>query len=153
MKKIPLYGKNGKDKFVLVSNEDHKKLSKYKWRLSAAGYPVRIKTKIIFMHRFIMKTPKGMCTDHINGDILNNQRSNLRICTYRENTWNKKTPKNNKTGYKGVIYYGRNFHAQIMTQFGLIQIGNFPTAIQAARAYNKKAKEWFGEFARLNIIP
>jgi len=46
-----------------------------------------------------------------------------------------------------------NFHAQIMTQFGLIQIGNFPTAIQAARAYNKKAREWFGKYARLNKIP
>ena len=40
-----------------------------------------------------------------------------------------------------------------MTQFGLIQIGNFPTAIQAARAYNKKAREWFGKYARLNKIP
>lgn len=88
--KIPLSGKNGKDKYMLVDVEDVPVIAKYKWHLSDTGYALnRSNHTNIRAHRLIMQTPQGMDTDHINGDKLDNRKSNLRICTRSDNLHNK----------------------------------------------------------------
>ena len=79
------------DKVALVDDEDYKWLNEFKW-YCAAGYAARNSPKIngkqsinIFMHREINNTPKGMDTDHISHNRLDNRKVNLRTCTCSEN--------------------------------------------------------------------
>ena len=95
MKQIPLT----KNKFTLVDDEDYELVNKYNWYFGA-GY-ARSMEKIL-MHRLIMKAKKGQMIDHIDGNGLNNQRSNLRFCTHSQNMANKKGFKNTSSKYKGV---------------------------------------------------
>ncbi len=159
MKKIQLGGhqKNSKIKgYALVDDEDFEWLNRWKWCMSKNnGYAIHdINTKKlkerIRMHRLILDTPQGMLTDHINGDKLDNRRSNLRICTMKENTRNRRMSKKNTSGYKGVRWHKRNKKWMVVIKEK--HIGQFNNKIDAAKVYNQKAKELFGEFARLNII-
>ncbi len=108
MKKIELT----KGRFALVDDEDYEWLNQWKWWVSdgeSKSYAIRRfeknkKSHLIFMHKLILNVPKGMQGDHINGNSLDNQRSNLRICTKDENNRNAKIRKDNKSGYKGVVW-------------------------------------------------
>lgn len=152
---IPL----NKGAYTIVDAADYPWLVKYKWRISERGYAQRSlakhenngKSAQVSMHREILQTPKGLFSDHINGIKLDNRRSNLRICTPHENNMNRP----NVTGvYKGVYWCKRQerWMAQIMKDQRNYYIGSFRKPEDAARAYNEKAKEMFGEFARLNEI-
>ena len=105
------------------------------------------------MHRFIMKPKSNEYVDHINGDKLDNRKENLRICTKKENQRNQKVRKDNTSGYKGVALMAGKYWRAYITSGGSRQkhLGNFKTKEEAARAYDEKAKEYFGEFARLNF--
>lgn len=105
------------------------------------------------------KIPEGMFIDHINGNGLDNRLENLRLATQSQNACNRKQNKNNTSGYKGVVYSKpRGNHRPYKKPWVVhIQIGNkkyskrgFATAEEAAQYYNKKAVEYFGEFAKLN---
>jgi len=97
------------------------------------------------MARFIVDTPNGMDTDHINGDTLDNRRCNLRACTRMVNQTNRGKQKNNTTGYKGVYLrteYRNPAWRAIATKDGKsYHLGQFSNPIDAAKAYNKKAIE------------
>ena len=158
MKKIKLT----QGKFALVDDNDFERLNQFKW--CAAGnnknnyfYAIRtIAKKNIGMHRVILNAVESIYhVDHIDGDTLNNQKSNLRLCTNSENRRNQKLNKKSTTGYKGVSIRKINntYRSQIKFNSKTICIGHYKTAIEAAKAYNEKAKELHGEFARLNIIP
>jgi len=105
------------------------------------------------LHRLLMDPPKGMMIDHINHNGLDNRRENLRICTRAENGRNRGKQKNNTSGYKGVYWAKSNkrWRAQIKKDNKLIHIGMFDILEEAARAYDAKAKELFGEYAQLNF--
>tara|TARA_R100000152_G_C6636325_1_gene82350 strand:- start:6 stop:569 length:564 start_codon:yes stop_codon:yes gene_type:complete len=112
----------------------------------------------IMMHKFIMNAPKGMCVDHINHDGLDNRRENLRICTYSQNSQNKRRRVDSKSGYKGVHQISEKYKLKKRFMAYLrpkgqkrIRLGHYLTAEEAAKAYDKKAKELFGEFAELNF--
>ncbi|MDD5006698.1 MAG: HNH endonuclease [Candidatus Omnitrophica bacterium] len=161
MKEIALSGKKGIGKFVLVDDEDFDRLNKYRWCYNGAGYACRGinigngKVKPIFMHREIIGTPHGMYTDHIDGNKLNNQRFNIRVCNQSQNSLNRNKQPTNTTGYKGVSIRKTNkykkFRAHLTAYGKQYDIGCFHTAIEAAKAYDAKARELFGEFARLNF--
>lgn len=55
-----------------------------------------------------------------------------------------------KTGYRGVTTNGNSFCAQIKVERIKIHIGSFTTPLEAAKAYNKEAKKYFGKKAILN---
>jgi hypothetical protein len=154
MKEISL----SQGKVAKVSNHRFESLNQWKWHYHH-GYAVRNvyakkKYKTIFMHREILMPPEGMECDHINGDTLDNQDENLRPCTHAQNMGNKGAYTNNTNQYKGV-YKRKNknyWEAQIRVSGKKVYIGLFYNAIEAARAYNKAARELFGDFARLNPV-
>nr|WP_243767389.1 HNH endonuclease [Paenibacillus agricola] len=107
------------------------------------------------MHRVITDAPKGYFVDHIDGNPLNNQRHNLRLCTNAQNCRNRGAPKGNTSGFKGVTWntWNGKWQAQIGKDYKRYHAGYFESPSEAARAYNAKATELFGEYARLNVIP
>jgi len=155
MKKIQLNGKHGKGIFIRLDDEDFEKCKKYKWYLSS-GYAISKKNKkTIYIHRFILDAPDSLQVDHKDRDKMNNQKSNLRLCTSSQNLMNKYTP-NGKSKYKGVHLENNRFRARIELRDNgkrkSYHLGYFLTEAEAALAYNVKAKELFGEFAYLNKI-
>jgi hypothetical protein len=92
--------------------------------------------------------------DHGNMNVLDNRKSNLRKCTIQQNACNREKPKHNTSGYKGVYWEKglKKWRSAIRLNNKKIHIGCYEIKIEAAKAYNKKAKELFGEFARLNEI-
>lgn len=154
MKILPLSGKHGKGKFTMLDDEDAARLEEMGVSLSStnSGYvQFHYQGKTRVLHRFILQPQKGFVVDHIDGDRLNNCRGNLRECTQSQNNANVRKYKNK---YKGVCFNKREqkFKAQIMHEGKYHWLGYFETEEAAARAYNEKAKELFGEFAYLNKI-
>ena len=128
------------------------------------------------MHALIMSTPKGMHTDHIDGNGLDNRKENLRVCTAQQNHQNRKLRSDSSTGFKGVAYrpIQKKKYTSKKTGITTIQeavikkpyrayigdpertgrhmnLGRYATAEEAARARDAKAKELHGEFAYLNF--
>lgn len=135
----------------IVSDSDYGWLSAYKWCISGRYAASRINGKLIYMHRLIMDAPTGTTIDHVNGECFDNQRSNLRFATQKENTRNKI---NHRIGsYKGV--YWRNdthrWQAKIMVDGKGIGLGCYQDHQEAARAYDTAARHYFGAFARTNF--
>jgi hypothetical protein len=138
----------GSEVKVLFDKCDYDIVNSRTWTMSSNGYPMSgSRLERTTLHRFLMKTPKDMDTDHKDGDKLNNRRSNLRVCTTAQNTYNSR--KKGRGLYKGV-HKTRNgtYYAKIKKR----HLGTFSTPERAALAYNRKAKELFGEFAWLNKI-
>src|SRR5689334_1184115 len=112
MKKIRLGGKGGKDKFVLVDDEDFEFVNQWQWFLRHDGYAARteylgggrknLSNRTIFLHRVLMEAKRGEIIDHKNGDKLDDRRSNLRRCSKQQNNTNHKVYKTCKSGYTGV---------------------------------------------------
>jgi hypothetical protein len=108
---------------------------------------------IALMHRALLAAPDEFHVDHINGDRLDNRRSNLRLATNQQNCWNQGLSKRNTSGYKGVSWHSRDliFGAHIRINGRQKTLGEFADAISAARAYDAAARRHYGEFARLNF--
>jgi len=143
---------------VLIDVEDYKKLSKYKWytveNQTGIVYVVRYANhKTIAMHREIMSPPKGKHVDHIDRNGLNNLRSNLRICTPSQNLCNAKKRRDNTSGFKGVSFYKRTgkWEVSIKKDYKTKHLGHYATAEEAAKVYDKAAKELHGQYAVLNF--
>ena len=158
---IALTGKMGEGKFAIVDSEDFEEINKYKWHLGKQGYAKRTETKTIngekicktiWIHKQINQTPAGMVTDHINGNVLDNRKENLRSVEHYVNMHNRGKTVKNKSGFKGVCKNYNKFEAGIRVKGKKIYLGLYDTAIQAALAYNKKAIELFGEYANLNKV-
>lgn len=158
MKKIAI-GKNGKSGlFALVDDEDYERLKKMNWYCNNGGYVIgrrnrKYDYKFMLMHRLIMNTPKNMDTDHINHNKLDNRKSNLRICTVKENMGNqRKIRAGTSSKYKGVCLdkYKGTWRSYIIVSGRHIYLGRHQNEIDAAKAYNKAAKKYFKKFALLN---
>jgi hypothetical protein len=146
---------------AIVDDDNYENLSKMKWQAKNNGdnivYAITFKRNEkmygFLMHRIIMNCSEKERVDHINHNGLDNRKENLRVCTQSQNMANRRKNKNNTSGYKGVSFLNdRNkFRAEITHNNIHYKVGCFKYAIDAARAYDKKAKELFGEFALLNF--
>ena len=146
-------------KETFIDSEDYEKIKSYNWYYHSSGYAA-CKQKInniwktILLHRVIMNCPNNKQIDHINGNGLDNRKENLRICTHAENGRNTKKRKGTTSKYKGIYWYKAlsKWSVRIRFNYKWIFIGYFNDEKEAAKAYNEKAKELFGKFAKLNII-
>lgn len=157
MKKVPLT----QGKYALVDDSDFEALTRHDWHVSKQSkgrfYALRSvangkgKQKAIRMHREIMQTPEDMETDHVDGNGLNNQRSNLRVCTKAENNRNVSKRRDNTSGFKGVSFEksSKRWAANIMSNGKQIKIGRFPTKESAYAAYCEACVKYHGAFSRL----
>ena len=160
--------------FAMIDDDEYDKVIKHKWHaakhkqefyaatvLKACGGWV----KRTYLHHFILEfCEPGMFVDHIDNNPLNNQKSNLRVCTPRENSSNRRSSRKSHSKYLGVSYChykkkskinGVQVLAYYQVMIGTTFLGRFPDTpdgeIAAAKTYDKAAKERFGEFANLNF--
>ena len=139
---------------VLIDIEDVDKVKPYKWSDSGDQHGTHYATsndkQWSRMHRLIMNvTDKNLVVDHINHNGYDNRKYNLRICTNSENICNCKTPKNNKSGCKGV-YWAKDknkWTAQVTINNKTKYIGRFINYEDAVKARLDAEKEYYGEFA------
>lgn len=141
------YIKLTKGKRALVDNEDFESINKWKWHFDSTGYAVHKGNGKVYMHQLVNKTPKGLFTDHINRNKLDNRRKNLRTCTQSMNMFNTGKQKNNTSGHTGVVWYKRDktWQAQIKLNQKLIFLGRF-TNIRDAIIARCKAKDLITKF-------
>lgn len=148
------------DKVAILDDDCPSTVFDHKWRYGA-GYAVTSvvqdgKEKTLALHRLVTGAAEGFVVDHKNGDTLDNRLSNLRVCTFAQNTYNRKKRADGVgSEFKGV---SRNpgdtsYGAEVSCNGERYYLGKFKTEIEAAAAYNLAAIEIFGEFARLNDVP
>jgi len=150
----------GNGLITIIDISDWPLVSPYKWtaRQSKPGAPfyakatavINGKKTTISMHRLILGLKPGdpRIGDHRFGRTLDNRRSELRIATRGQNSWNSKKPVTNSTGLKGVAQEGKMFRAVICKDKKQIHLGMFNTKKKAHRAYCDASAELHGEFGR-----
>lgn len=142
---------------ALVDDEDYTIVSAVgKWQAieSRGGFYAAHNTRgpRTYMHRLLL--PGAELVDHINGDGLDNRRSNLRPADHSRNSMNSRAKKTGSSRYKGVAAHRsltNPWRAQIKVAGKALALGAFSSQIDAARAYDIAAVQYFGEFARLNF--
>lgn len=155
---------------ALVDDEDFDFLNQWKWHAKVNGkkrngfYAVRSfhfrkssgehTCRTVFMHRVLMgvddKSYREIEVDHIDHNGLNNTKINLRKSSRSQNCINRR--KNNIKKYRGVTkLLSGNFQATIKINQKSLSLGAFKNIDDAAKAYDSKAKELFGQFAILNL--
>lgn len=127
---------------AIVDDEDLAIVSKIKWQAQIKGDHViakahragaSVNAPKILMHRLILGAKSGEMVDHINGNSLDNRRSNLRLATHKTNGQNRSKQRNNTTGFKGVNKYRNGkFRASIVVNRKSIHLGYFSSAMEAS---------------------
>jgi len=150
-------------KVALVDDSDYEYLNQFKWhsiKTERKGYYVGRSVKVgkkyrnTSMHIKIMNTRKGMEVDHKDGNGLNNQKNNLRICNRTQNCQNRKKIKNCSSKYKCVGWHkGLNLWVAKLKSNGKSKhLGCFDTELEAAIIANIAMRKYHGEFARPNVL-
>jgi hypothetical protein len=178
MPQFTITNRKGEEFIVLYDEQDQGIIDSFKWYVTgnARGYQIYVSTSIMYgpkngrkskaikMHRMLMNPPADMFVDHIDGNSLNNQRSNLRVVTHRENMQaSTKRTLTTTSKYKGVCYSVQNqkvkgkvysywkWRVAICCPSGKRIIKYATSEIEAAYLYDQLAIEHHGQFAQLNF--
>ena len=154
-RRIPLT----KGAFALVDDEDYDGFSRHRWHLQSAGYAARSSPRpcrgYILMHRQILGAPDHLEVDHLNRTRLDNQKTNLRLCTRTQNAVNLPALGGHGSKYKGVCWDKSRKNQPWMAKMSIgnrtVHIGRFVTEVDAAMAYDHRARRVRGQFASLNF--
>ena len=152
-------------RWATVDDDDYHWLNQWNWyahkdgrayyamrqQIIPAGNDTKGVAVKVRMHRLITHCPRTLQVDHIDHDGLNNRRDNLRCCTTAQNAYNALPSPNGTSRYKGVRFHKYSWEARIQHNSNRIHIGCFSNEIEAAAAYDQKAKELFADFAYLNF--
>jgi len=150
---------------AIVSPEDYDRLSAFNWCASKCRHTIYAqrtarttsgpkRQRNVRMHRELLGITDDRFVDHQNHNGLDNRRTNLRITTPAQNGWNRnKTASLCTSRFKGVCWSKKmvKWHAQIKENGKQTTIGFFDDEELAARAYDAKAKELYGQYAALNF--
>lgn len=152
---LALGGKRGG--CVALDAPDLPLVSDRRWYHAAVGYAAsdsRVRGRH-YMHRLLTGAPTELQVDHANGNPLDNRRGNLRVIRGGKNQQNMRTRKMREGGFKGVCYDKVNdkWCAKIGVDGKTVWLGRHDTAEAAAFAYDKAARERFGDMARCNFEP
>lgn len=149
---------------ILVDDDDFDYLNQWKWKIGKRGYAVRgvydhvcngkRLYKDVTLHRLVIRARPGEMVDHINGDKLDNQKSNLRLCNHAENMRNTKLSTRNTSGYKGIYWHKRSQYWQAYITYNQkhMYLGRYVDKMDAVKAYNAAAEKYFGVFAKTNSL-
>jgi hypothetical protein len=143
---------------ALIDEEDLSVLSGFRWHLSAAGYAVRNLPGrgkgSVLMHRQILNAPTGFEVDHVNGNRVDNRRSNLRLASHAENSRNQGRRSTNKSGSKGVHWDSsrRRWAVELKKDRRKIYVGRYSSIEAATAAYDVAVVKYHGSFARPNAM-
>lgn len=154
---------------AIIDAEDVDRIGQYTWHWlrkpgNDYGYAVRNRRQVYGehgiqrMHLMLLPPKDGFVVDHINRDRLDNRKCNLRYATLEQSSQNREVRHLNQLGYRGVFKMPigprtprDRYQAIIRTRSGYQRFGPFDTAEEAALAYDKWARENFGQFAVLNF--
>lgn len=148
-----------KDKIVIIDRDDFERVSELSWGVYGSKktreFYVRGTTDKFrgWLHRFIVNAQPGEIVDHINGNPLDNRKCNLRICTTAQNNMAQHNLRKKKTSkFKGVCWdkLKGKWRCEIRVNKKKIHLGLFNSEEEAGKYYDKKAIEFFGEFAVTN---
>lgn len=143
---------------TIVDCEEYARVIQYKWyrfdtKRTSYARQTSHKYGKLFLHQFLLGFDQEL--DHIDGNGLNNQKSNLRKLTHQQNTFGQRKRLGEHTSiYKGVYWGGgkkKPWRAQICINGKSKYLGSFETEWEAAEVYDNYAQEIFGEFARKNL--
>lgn len=154
---IPL---GGSELVAVIDAADYPLVQPFTWfaqRGRATWYAMARKqvnhqSKKLYLHRLILSAPSGSVVDHIDHDGLNDRRSNLRLCGHSENAAYSR-PRAPRSGLKGVRrsrHRHGGWEARCRVDGREVFFGTFPTASDAARAYDAGVRELRGPFAWTN---
>lgn len=153
----------GEGMWTILDQKDYCRLGHFKWYVIGhrgkfyAARSVRagkLKFKTLALHREIMNQPRKKIVDHKNCDSLDNRRDNLRLATRAQNTYNRRKKKTKTSSrFIGVCFEKRTqrWAAYVMHKGKTYWLGRFKSEIEAAKARDRAAPKYHGEFARLNF--
>jgi hypothetical protein len=150
-----------KGHFAIVDACEYGALSQFRWHAQVKSNTVyarrdirisKTNTLAIFMHHDVVGKPQGLLVDHINGNGLDNRRSNLRLCSFTKNMQNRRSVRNSRSRFKGAYWHkNKKTWTSVITCYGKRHdLGDFASEANAAQAYNFAAHIYMGEFARSN---
>jgi len=158
MKTIPLT----LGKIASVDEKDYQRLSKYSWYARKCQAPQGVgwyagrtdwggtKPKTILMHRVILRAPKGIGVDHIDGNLRLDIAS---INAINRNKFRTYARRLTTSKYRGVSWnrQKKRWAASVCVLRVPLPLGSYDNEIDAAKAYDRAAREWLGRFARTNF--
>ena len=139
---------------TIVDEDIYYDLLKYNWLINDKGYAIGLlDKKNILLARYVINYYGENMVDHINGNRLDNRKSNLRVVTVKQNNTNKSSAKNSSSKYIGVSFHKRDeiWSAMVRYKGKNKHLGNFVIEDEAARARDAAAKIYYGEHAKLNF--
>lgn len=145
---------------VLIDEEDREKINalsdgNHNWYLSTNNYAVIIQGegRTVYLHRYIMEAPKGSIVDHINGNTLDNRRSNLRIVDRKTNNRNCHANRS-KSGHRGVYWsdQSKKWNAQIGVNRKSTSLGHYDSIKDALKARIEAEIKLWGSSNREGLL-
>ena len=143
-----------------LDDEDYARAKDFRWHKTANGYVAGTVVeggvrRRVYLHRWLLDAQPGQLVDHLDGNPLNNRRTNLRLATRSQNQANRRRNRTSRSRYKGVTWHQgqQRWMARLQVNGRRITIGYFADPLQAAYEYDAFARAYFGEYARLNFPP
>ena len=161
--RIPVRNALGTFEWCKVHPGDYPLAMRHLWRLDRQGYPTTsvwnldtLRSTALTLHRLIARAPRGVLVDHVRQNLLDCRRCALRWATHSENTANSRVRRRGRSSrYRGVTLHKQTGRWQAAAKHldKNHYLGLFDTEEEAAIAYNRKAKAFWGRFAILNRVP